>query len=243
MYAHLLGAWWLSRQFRLLLYQDRDGFMNINPRYKLWTITHRIPIAYALILTAVGGLQLFRSAPYAVELSTVPLLAILAYYPFRYYRLNGDMYAQYPRSLFDPDDWEIKEHVRTQFLNHEQRQALKPENRLSTQLTRTRHLGEEAAQGFVRADPDHFKPVSQLLSHLIKLDYETDATYDRRNKRIEHVRNDFQGLREKAKEYQGDNKLELLENLDVAEEALEEAHELNEEVGTRSIDYFKSWLF
>lgn len=242
-YAHLLSMWWISRRFRWVLYEDRDGFVNIRPHLTFWTLVHRTPLAYVLVLAVVGGASLLRSTPYALEISFVPLVTILAYFPFRYYRVDGHMYRQLPRSEYEPDDWAIEQYVRDVFLTYEQRQALRPRNRLWTELSRVRTNVKAASRELRTADPERsgsLQPPDLLLAGITD---EERSTYERRKERLKGVRAYVRRVRKKVERYDGDDRDELLEYVDDAEKAVDAAWETNEEVGPRRIDRLTEWLF
>lgn len=240
--AYLVSMWWLSRRVRWLLYQDRDGFVDIRPPLTLITVLNRTPLAYALILVALGGPTLFQTAPYAVPLSFAPFTTLLGYYTFRYYRLNGQMYLQRPRSKIDPDDWNVEEYIRRYVLPHEAGQALRPKNQMWTSITRVCHTVRKANRELLSADKDHFEgtEISPIL--LAKLRDKDTSTYQKRREYISHIRTKLHQMSEKLEDYDGDDKANLEETVQEAGKALEEARRWNEENGKLTSEFLNKWI-
>jgi hypothetical protein len=235
----LLTMGWLARRMRWMLYEDRDGFLDFEPSILFWGIVTRLPYAYALTVAGLVGSDAVATMPVLVGCAFAPLPALAGYLASRYYRLDGRMYLRFPRAEHDPDEWDVFEYIRrtSPHLTHEQAQALRPKNRVWTNLSRA----ATALRAVNREAADHDLP--QISPQVItNLTYRTDTSAARRRMRIGRARRALTRVSH-ATDDSDESTADLDEAIRTAERSLESASTLNEEVGEDMAGRLNELLF
>jgi hypothetical protein len=243
-YAHLYVAVRALRAFRYLLYQDHDGFIGIEPNLRLWGTVSRVPFAYAIIVVVGGGFATVQTLGFPVFCSFAPIVAILGYIPFRYYRLGGKMRDVRARIRFArerPKDIEGRARRELRASHGDEIADLQlPANKMWPLIRKAVRKTEQAAEAASALQDDRAVGIDPRVRSALTT--EEGSTYEKRRDNLASVRRTLDYAETMATESDSEDADEALELVEEAWEAYHKAWNLNDKNGRLKREFFNRFL-
>ncbi|QLG28174.1 hypothetical protein HUG10_11710 [Halorarum halophilum] len=234
------------RDFRRMLYEDRDGFTDIEPRLWVWGALARVPFGYVIVLAYLTRPARVVNSPILLACLFSPVVTLTAYYVVRYYVTDGRMYLQFPRAAVAPDPYDIKEDLRRNsgMFNHKQAQAIHPRNlmwnsfRKVGDTVRTLNSALEAAN--INYEDAMFRGYNPI--NLVKMEKKNGSSYYAREDHLRDIEAHLHVVRSQVDSFEGPYADAIVDAVGEVEAAIEDARERNEEIGSTTWDDFRQKL-
>lgn len=234
----------ILQSLRLTLYEDHDGWFQLEPRLGVWHGLARVPVVFGVVSAIGMGLGAFVSSPLTVVFMA-PVVASGLYVLSRYARLGEGSHHCIPQSVVEPDERDMNKAPAVQLalnamLSDEAKEAMQPHNQRPRAISRLYDDMMEVnivlhQHGLALIAP---KAVLQILG------IATGSTYTSRQAMLAWAGDELTGARDRIEDaYHGVTPESAIEAIDAAEETLEEARDLNEEVGREFGDGIQNILF
>ena len=234
----------ILQTLRLTLYEDHDGWFQLEPRLGVWHGLARVPVVFGVVSAIGMGLGAFVSSPLTVVFMA-PVVASGLYVLSRYARLGEGSHHCIPQSVVEPDERNMNEAPAVQIafdamFGDEAKEVMQPHNQRPRAISRLYDDMMEVnivlhQHGLALIAP---KAVLQILG------IATGSTYKSRQAMLAWAGDELTGARDRIEDaYHGVTPESAIEAIEAAEETLEEARDLNEEVGREFGDGIQNILF